>query len=229
MELSKRMKNLTGQTFGSLTAIQPLRLSKAGTVIWEFECVCGNHTEWVGNNVASVSKRENNPAVPSCGCIRNSVAIESNTTHGYGKHPLQSVWQTMKQRCINPKNPMYPAYGGKGVTVCPEWFNDAGAFISWALNQGWVQGMHLDKDTLSDAQGIPRTYSPTTCQFLLPKQNVGYSASRANHAHNSRIKLTPDDVLEIQRLYTTGELNQYELASAYNVKQASIWRALQHR
>ena len=34
MELSKRMKDLTGQTFGSLTAIRPLRLSEHGTVIW---------------------------------------------------------------------------------------------------------------------------------------------------------------------------------------------------
>lgn len=226
MELSKRMKNLAGQTFGSLTAIRPVRLSSHGTVIWEFLCVCGNHTEWLGNNAVSLAKTNENPDVPSCGCIRDQRASETNTTHGYSKHPLQTIWQSMKQRCANPGDPQYAMYGGKGVTVCQEWQNDAGAFIRWALSNGWKKGMHIDKDVLSDSQGIQRIYSPSTCQFLTPEQNVGYSGSRANHAHNTRIKLTPEDVLDIQRIYSSGQLNQYELADRYNVKQASIWRAV---
>ena len=134
----------------------------------------------------------------------------------------------MKQRCTNPKNPLYAAYGGKGITVCQEWLDDAGVFIRWALSHGWEKGLHLDKDAMSDSQGIQRTYGPTTCQFLTVKENVGYSASRANHTHNSRIKLTPEDVLAIQQLYQSQQLNQYELATRFGVTQASIWRAI-HR
>lgn len=61
MQLSKRMKDITGQKFGSLTAIKPVRLSNQGTVVWEFSCVCGKLTEWIGNNVVSVAKHASNP------------------------------------------------------------------------------------------------------------------------------------------------------------------------
>lgn len=226
MELRKRMKDLTGQTFGNLTAIRPLRLSSQGTVIWEFKCACGNLTEWIGNNAVCISKKSSNPNVPSCGCVRDAKAKETSTTHGYTQHPLHSIWQTMKQRCYNPKHPEYPRYGGKGVTVCAEWLNDAGVFINWALNNGWEKGKHLDKDTLSDAQEVPRTYSPVTCCFISPKENVAYSGRRENYLNNKRIRLRPADVKEIKQLYLSGQLNQHELADIYGVKQASIWRAI---
>ena len=226
MELSKRMKDLTGQTFGSLTAVRPIRLSTQGTVIWEFKCTCGNLTEWIGNNVVCLAKKANNPAVPSCGCVRDARAIEHNTTHGYTKHPLHSVWQSMKQRCFNPNHPEYSRYGAKGVTVCDEWKHDVAAFITWAIEHGWEKGKHLDKDIRSDNAGMPRVYGPTTCQFLTSKENVGYSGNRRNFANNSRIKLTPTDVAEIKTLYQTGTLNQYELARQFGVAQTSIWRAI---
>lgn len=225
MQLTRRMKDLAGQTFGSLTAIRPLRLSPQGTVVWEFQCACGNHTEWIGNNVVCIAKKAI-PNVPSCGCVRDRRASETNTTHGYGKHPLQAVWQAMKQRCYNPDNPNYCRYGAKGVEVCDEWRNDADAFTQWALANGWQPGLHLDKDAYSDAQGIQRVYSPDTCRFTTAKENVGYSASRENHKHNSRIRLTPEDVQRIKEIYSSGELNQYELADRYGVKQVSIWRAV---
>ena len=228
MELSKRMKDITGLTFGSLTAIKPVRLSNQGTVVWEFKCACGNHTEWIGNNVVSISKSNPNPDVPSCGCIRDAKASEVNTTHGLTKHPLHAIWQTMKQRCYNPRHPEYVRYGAKGVTVCTEWLNSAEAFITWALNNGWEKGKHLDKDTLSDQLGKPRTYSPSTCCFITAKENVGYSGSRENFKHNRKIRLTPDDVKVIKQQYHSGQLNQYDLADRYGVSQASIWRVI-HR
>lgn len=226
MQLSKRMKNIQGQTFGSLTAIKPLRLSNQSTVIWEFECACGKRTEWIGNNAAAIAAKANNPKVPSCGCVRDQRAAETSTTHGYGKHPLQSTWQSMKQRCYNPNHPQYSMYGGKGVMVCQEWLEDSNSFIQWALSHGWEKGKHLDKDALSDTQGIARVYSPSTCRFTDAAVNVSYSSSRANHKHNPRIRLTPEDVQQIRQLYNAGELNQYELAARYNVSQAAIWRAI---
>lgn len=226
MELSKRMKDISGQKFGSLTAIKPLSLTKQGTVLWLFSCVCGNSTEWIGNNAAAIAKSATNPAVPSCGCVRDTRASETSTTHGYSKHPLHTAWQAMKQRCYNPKHPLYIAYGAKGVTVCDLWLNDATAFITWAISNGWAPGKHLDKDALSDAQSSQRMYSPETCQFILAKENTKYSSSRSNFLHNSKIKLTPADVLEVKSLYQMGRLNQYELATKFSVSQASIWRAI---
>ncbi len=31
------------------------------------------------------------------------------------------VWNSMKQRCLNPKNTRYSTYGGRGITVCERW------------------------------------------------------------------------------------------------------------
>jgi hypothetical protein len=27
----------------------------------------------------------------------------------------------MLQRCLNPRNPKFPSYGGRGIKVCAEW------------------------------------------------------------------------------------------------------------
>lgn len=51
--------------------------------------------------------------------------------HGLSKTPLYSVWQTMKQRCINPRCRGYRWYGAKGITLCEEWQNPE-SFYEWA-------------------------------------------------------------------------------------------------
>lgn len=33
-----------------------------------------------------------------------------------------AAWLHMKQRCSNPKSTGYKNYGGRGITVCSEWF-----------------------------------------------------------------------------------------------------------
>lgn len=32
-------------------------------------------------------------------------------------------WSQMIQRCTNPNNEAYPRYGGRGLKICPEWYN----------------------------------------------------------------------------------------------------------
>lgn len=34
---------------------------------------------------------------------------------------IYRVWNSMIQRCTNPKNPAYHHYGGRGITVDPAW------------------------------------------------------------------------------------------------------------
>jgi hypothetical protein len=35
--------------------------------------------------------------------------------------PEHTAWQGMIARCINPAHPSYKNYGGRGITVLPEW------------------------------------------------------------------------------------------------------------
>jgi hypothetical protein len=54
--------------------------------------------------------------------------------HGYsagGKpRPEYWSWHNAKRRCSEVSNSHYHRYGGRGITMCPEWYNDFSAFIA---------------------------------------------------------------------------------------------------
>lgn len=77
--------------------------------------------------------------------------------HGLSKTPLYSVWQTMKQRCINPRCRGYRWYGAKGITLCEEWQNPE-SFYEWAINNGYKPGLTIDR--INPSEG----YSPNNCR-----------------------------------------------------------------
>ena len=41
---------------------------------------------------------------------------------------LYWVWVAIKQRCLNPENPAFKNYGGRGITLHPEWAESFQAF-----------------------------------------------------------------------------------------------------
>ncbi len=43
--------------------------------------------------------------------------------HGMRYTREYTIWNTMKNRCLNPKSKDYPRYGAKGITVCEQWIN----------------------------------------------------------------------------------------------------------
>ena len=225
MILSKKMKDISGQSYGSLTAVAPMRLSKFGTVIWQWQCKCGNTHEATAIQIKAVAKQATNPEVPSCGCVKIARAIEVHTKHGMSRTPLHAIWQAMKQRCYNPKHKLYYMYGGKGVTICDEWLNSFESFAQWAEANGWSQGKHIDKDISSDRQNVSRSYGPDTCLVMDGFENVRYSSSRNNYANNPKLQIRPDQVPEIKALYLAGT-KQRDIAEMYSVSQASIWRIL---
>ena len=63
---------------------------------------------------------------------------------------------------------MWCRYGGRGIKICPEWDHPKGhvAFISWALANGWAEGLQIDR---ADNNG---GYSPENCRFVTLKENL---------------------------------------------------------
>lgn len=45
------------------------------------------------------------------------------------KHDLYNLWKGMWQRCTNPNHQKYVFYGGRGISISPEW-EDFWAFVS---------------------------------------------------------------------------------------------------
>jgi hypothetical protein len=71
----------------------------------------------------------------SCGCLRREVTAARSITHGHQRdrrmtRELKS-WTHAKSRCFNPNDPKYPQYGGRGITMCPEWVSDFAAFYAY--------------------------------------------------------------------------------------------------
>ena len=85
--------------------------------------------------------------------------------HGERHSCLYRVWEGIRRRCNDPKLVGYENYGGRGITVCSEWENNASAFIQWAKEHGYKKGLSIDR---IDVNG---NYEPNNCCWiLLPEQ-----------------------------------------------------------
>ena len=78
---------------------------------------------------------------------------------------LYLVWQSMRNRCHNPKSDSYFKYGGRGIKVCNEWDNSSFNFIRWAIDNGYKEGLQLDRKDVND------DYKPSNCRFITPREN----------------------------------------------------------
>lgn len=105
--------DLTGQTYGRLTAIS-FHSIKNRRHFWNCVCDCGKH---------HLSSAENLRFgyVKSCGC---SKAQGNNRSHGESKARTTKeyrTWAQMRGRCYNKKHDSFNNYGGRGITVCERW------------------------------------------------------------------------------------------------------------
>lgn len=115
--ISKRRDNLEGIIFGRLTA-QYLLGSYQNKHYWLCKCSCGCLSE-----VPAISLRSGNTT--SCGCLTRENSIAKSKTHGMSHTPIYGMWRRMIQRCEDPNCTDYSYYGGRGISVCPEWHDFA--------------------------------------------------------------------------------------------------------
>ena len=56
--------------------------------------------------------------------------IRKKHGHNTVKHrtATYNTWASMKQRCLNPKNPKYNRWGGRGIKICDKWLQFSGFF-----------------------------------------------------------------------------------------------------
>ena len=131
------------------------RLNKAGNSFYSWGVFrCSFCREMVERRCSTGIKTK------SCGC---NPAYES---HMESYHLLYGVWNSMKQRCSNPKTKQYNDYGGRGIKVCKEWVKSYITFRDWAVLNGYAKGLCIDR-TDNDAG-----YNPGNCRWATYSVNL---------------------------------------------------------
>jgi hypothetical protein len=125
-------KDLTGMKFGRLTVMWPAGL-KGKNVVWMCSCECGSYHAALGYNLT-------NGHTQSCGCLLkellrdrikgNPIALSHGQARNGRRTPEYQSYISAKDRCNNPNTPSYEDYGGRGIQLrfnsFEEWFAELG-------------------------------------------------------------------------------------------------------
>lgn len=84
----------------------------------------------------------------------------------------------MKARCYNNNAPKYKHYGARGIYVCNDWKNSFTNFCDWAMENGYREGLTLDR---VDVNG---NYEPDNCRWTTMKQQAHNTRRNKNYIIN---------------------------------------------
>lgn len=140
-----------------LTVLENLPTKKGHSIV---KCICDCGKMWAGKVSGILEGR-----VFSCGCFSVKNVVNRSTKHGLSNTKLYNLWRGINSRCYYKNGPAYLKYGNRGIYVCDEWRHDPENFISWALENGYKEGLQIDR---RDNDG---PYAPYNCHFILCKQN----------------------------------------------------------
>lgn len=106
--------------------------------------------------------------------------VHGNTKHGYNRrngkrHYLYTVWANIKARCCDPNCESYNDYGGRGITLHPDWHNSQ-SFIDYVLTNLGPKPDNHTLDRINNNEG----YRPGNLKW---SNRVEQNSNRRNNIH----------------------------------------------
>ncbi len=102
------------------------------------------------------------------------------------KHPLYRVWCGMKERCYRINHKAFNRYGGRGITVCYKWRNDYLCFFKWATENGYIEGLELDRKNNNG------NYTPKNCRFITTQAQQKNKSTNIVITYNGKTMIATD-------------------------------------
>ena len=170
-----KLIDMTGRVCGRLTVISkvPIEPLARRGAFWNCVCDCGKA-------VAVHGKYLRTGHTMSCGCLQRDRASEANTTHGRSRVPCNRAyrsWSSMLGRCMNPNEPCYGRYGGRGIAVCERWRK----FEHFFADMGpCPEGLTLDR------RNNEGNYNPCNCRWATRTQQARNRRSSHIITHNGK-------------------------------------------
>ena len=84
------------------------------------------------------------------------------------------TWESMRERCLSEKCPMYKHYGGRGITICNRWQGPNG-FANFIKDMGPRPGPKYSIDRIN----VNGDYEPDNCRWAT------YAQQACNKRNNS--------------------------------------------
>lgn len=206
----KRIEIKTGEVYGNLTVISecvPRIYSGYPHRVFMCQCKCGETKEIL------LSKIRTGHTI-SCGCYKKEVFIKHHHTHNMSNTKFYRLWNGMKNRCYLKSDKDYKNYGSRGISVCEEWRKDILSFYNWAIDNGYKNGLSIDR---IDNNG---SYEPNNCRWITNAEQSHNKRNNVNIKIDGITKCLSEwcRIFNVSRSTATNRLhNGYDINKVFNI------------
>lgn len=110
---------------------------------------------------------------------------------------LWGIYHGIKKRCLNPKEPRYKDYGGRGIKMSDEWLAGFDNFAEWAYSHGYEDDLTIDR---IDVDG---NYCKENCRWITRQEQARNKRDTIWVTYKGETKSLKDWCEQLNLIYDT--------------------------